>query len=96
MITDQQLEQFCVAATAKRNAYYDEHGYTHSNRDQMTFTRGPKFARIVGDSGVFCFIDLADGSILKADGWKKPAKHSRGNIANGAADVGPYGPAYLR
>lgn len=101
MITDQELETFCKAATAKRNAYYDRQGLTTAPRDEMTFTRGPKFARIVvmeqgRSTSVFCFVDLENGAILKAAGWKTPAKHARGNIANGAADVGPYGPAYLR
>lgn len=30
--------------------------------------------------GVHCFISKETGDILKADGWKKPARHARGNI----------------
>ena len=29
---------------------------------------------------VFCFVQRATGSVLKADGWKKPAKGIRGSI----------------
>lgn len=29
---------------------------------------------------VHCFIDKTTGDILKADGWKKPARWARGNI----------------
>jgi hypothetical protein len=32
------------------------------------------------------FIDLTNGDILKADGWKAPAKHARGNIRVGNAE----------
>lgn len=51
---------------------------------------------------VFCFVRKANGAVLKAAGWRGPAKHSRGTIyiANGAnADaygITPYGPVYLR
>lgn len=47
----------------------------------------------------WCFIDLATGDILKPDGYKRPARHSRGNIRDehqGVQFIGPYGPAYLR
>jgi len=39
------------------------------------------------------------GDVLKPDGWKKPARHARGNIFdanNGLGSMGPYGPAYLK
>lgn len=46
----------------------------------------------------WAFIDKTNGNILKPDGWKKPAKHSRGNIyaADAMANVTSYGPAYLK
>lgn len=57
---------------------------------------GHKFARIVisvgGSRSVYCFINLTDGSILKADSWKKPAKGVRGSIWNDGFDVGPGKP----
>lgn len=49
---------------------------------------------------VFCFIDLENGNILKADGWKRPAKGVRGNIFEENFSIGKgvseYGAAYLR
>jgi hypothetical protein len=73
---------------------------------------GQKFVRIVrkdihksnnaptGQGGsVYCFIQIDNGDILKAAGWKAPAKHARGNIMQpsfGVDQVGPYGPAYLK
>lgn len=57
-------------------------------------TPGRKVVRIVmhtpGDSrSVHAFVDLATGDLLKAAGWKAPAKGPRGNIAteDGLQDV---------
>ena len=41
-----------------------------------------------GQCSVYCFIDLSNGDILKAAGWKAPAKGARGNIFNDNCDVG--------
>jgi len=64
---------------------------------------GPKYARIVrtdwGDQrSVYGFVEIATGAILKAAGWKAPAKHARGNLndAEPLARCGAYGVAYLR
>ena len=52
------------------------------------------------NGSVHCFIDMANGNILKADGWKRPAPQVRGSIFNANFDigkaVGEYGAAYLR
>lgn len=37
---------------------------------------------------VYCFIDAANGDLLKAAGWKTPAKGARGSIFNDNCDVG--------
>jgi len=64
---------------------------------------GPKYARIVrtdwGDQrSVYGFVEIVTGNLLKAAGWKAPAKHARGNIHNSDPLVGCglYGMAYLR
>jgi hypothetical protein len=64
---------------------------------------GHRYVRVVrtdyGSRSVHCFVDRTNGDVLKADGWKRPAKHARGNIFdqhNGLGSMGPYGPAYLR
>jgi hypothetical protein len=52
---------------------------------------GRKYARLVTENptgnsrSALGFIDLTNGDILKADGWKAPAKHARGNIRQGDA-----------
>jgi hypothetical protein len=61
---------------------------------------GRKFARIVrtgvGERSAYGFIDLANGDLLKADGWKQPAKGKRGNIRDGLLGCTPYGLVYHR
>jgi hypothetical protein len=48
---------------------------------------------------VFCFIRKEDGAVLKAAGWKAPAKHARGTIYTDNPQeygVGVYGANYLK
>lgn|SRR4030065_2583453 len=70
----------------------------------ITIEKGKRYIRIVRNErgqgrSVHCFIDTTNGDVLKAAGWKAPAKHARGNIFNpdnGLGSVGPYGGNYLR
>lgn len=71
----------------------------------LTPEAGRRYVRVVRTEergparSVHCFVDTKTGDVLKADGWKAPAKHARGNIFNpdnGLGLMGPYGPAYLR
>lgn len=64
---------------------------------------GSRYARLVirhhpGSGSAYGFVDLTNGDLLKAAGWKAPAKGKRGNIfaampLNGCT---PYGMAYFR
>ena len=67
---------------------------------------GKKYIRIVSSSmpdqmghthrSVFCFIEKETGNVLKASGWKAPAKHARGNIFEiGNEGVSAHGAHYL-
>ncbi len=71
----------------------------------MTVQFGKKFARIVrtdaNGSGrsVHCFVDMTNGDIRKASGWKAVAKHARGNInddSQGMDAMTPYGAVYFK
>lgn len=62
---------------------------------------GKKYIRIVVSGNgmgrsVHCFVDRATGNVLKAEGWKRPAKHARGSIyILGQEGVGRFGAHYL-
>lgn len=105
MITDDQLTEFCRAVDQKiiANLGGEEPAQRIHGFSPCIFQRGPKFTRIVTcrngqRESVFCFVDNETGTILKSAGWKTPdpKRHPRGNIANGADDVTPYGAVYLR
>lgn len=100
-VTIDQLNDFCRQLMdlreedMKRN-YPSSYAAGRTGRD-IGFSIGKKYARIVAEeASCWGFIDMANGDILKADSWSKPAKHPRGNINNGIKDVGPMGPGYLR
>lgn len=59
---------------------------------------GKKYAKIIHNGGVWCFIDTNTGLVYKSASAAAPAKHARGNIFgnNPTENMGPYGPAYLR
>jgi hypothetical protein len=95
------LQVFCNEANINKNIY----SYV------MSMEIGKKNIRIVQrelwagqeeptNGSVHCFIDMATGNILKADGWKRPAPQVRGSIFNANFDigkaVGQYGAVYLR
>jgi len=58
-----------------------------------------RIERIDNQTSVHAFIDRTNGDVLKAAGWKAPAKHARGNIfdkSNGLDRMTSTGPAYLK
>lgn len=70
---------------------------------QVDVEPGRKYARIVlagSQRSVHAFVDLTNGTLLKAEGWKKPAKHARFDLTDEAdrdrcfASIDVYG-AYL-
>ena len=72
---------------------------------ELTVEIGNKFIRLWDGTGCWGFISRVDGDLkgspikkgdlLKAATWKAPAKHARGNIIDGSARYGVYGPEYL-
>ena len=93
-----------------KNAEYHNTNYPHSYTTGSYELRpygGTKYLKLATDNGnrVWGFVSLVDGTLkgapvkvgdlLKAAGWRAPAKHSRGNILDGTAQYGPYGPSYL-
>ena len=67
--------------------------------DEFTYKNNKKYVKVIRGGSVHCFVDKTNGDVLKAAGWKAPAKHARGNIFdsnNGLGSMTEYGPAYLR
>ena len=67
---------------------------------------GNKYIRLWTGTTCWGFISRVDGDLkgapikkgdlLKPATWKAPAKHSRGNIIDGTAQWGEYGPSYIK
>jgi len=72
----------------------------------LSYMPGRRYWRIVnhydggtGQQSAFGFIDVTNGEILKAEAWRKPAKHARGSLLDKATwkkSITPQGVAYLR
>lgn len=82
-VTDIRLHDFLM----RLKALYT----SHDINAMFTAEPGSKFIKIIITNNqlcVYCFVEKATGNILKADGWKKPAKGVRGSIWNDSCDVG--------
>ena len=98
------LNAFLLATQARINAQFAA-SYPNLTAPRLTVDLGgSKYFRIVRNEtygtgrSVHCFVRIADGAVLKAAGWKTPAKHARGSIyVNAGQDaVTEYGAKYLR
>ena len=105
-----EINEFINEVNEKRLAYYSKMFKENAvDQYQPIFADGgKKYLKLVyGNSGgtVWGFIALTEtkiggvpvkeGDLLKPAGYNAPAKHSRGNILDGSAKWGIYGPAYL-
>jgi hypothetical protein len=96
------FEGFMSKANAMLKDYYEKKWPNGGPAPSLSYEQGLKYIRIVKDYGnqkmSFCFIDKSNGDVLKCEGWKKPAKHARGNIfsaENGLEGINAYGANYL-
>lgn len=79
-----------AAFVAKINAVHAEQNakmaanFPEGYYEPIVLEAGSKFIRVVhgskGSHSVYCFVEKATGNILKAAGWKAPAKGARGSI----------------
>jgi len=72
--------------------------WRHHTSDVRSGSRGSAMAFVDMTGGMLHGIPSKIGDILKPDGWKKPAKHARGNIftmKNIGDAAGPFGVRYL-
>jgi hypothetical protein len=98
------VKNFIEKVNAERTAYYAKIDLT-TKEPELIVEVGNKFIRLWQGSSCWGFISRVDdvlkgapikkGDLLKAATWKAPAKHARGNIIDGTARYGVYGPEYL-
>lgn len=88
------LTRFVTTVQQKLEEYYTS-TYEHVKAPKISIMVGARFVRIVKDEvsgagrSVYCFVEIGTGNVLKADGWKRPAKGVRGSIF--AKDWNGYG-----
>jgi len=75
---------FMAKAQAQVATRYQAQGYGNA-APVLTFMEGNRYVRLVktsyGQRSAFGFVDKQNGNVLKAAGWKAPAKNfARGNI----------------
>jgi hypothetical protein len=98
------VANFIEKVNKERKEYYDKINLSSKEPDLIVEV-GNKFIRLWQGTSCWGFISRVDGDLkgspikkgdlLKAATWKAPAKHSRGNIIDGTARYGVYGPEYL-
>lgn len=101
-IKDQIQSWVATEAQSSVNEYYRS-SLSGLSVPELTVKFGQKYAQVWNGTTIWAFIALTDepskaqvvGDLLKPASWRAPAKHSRGNILNGTAAYGPYGPVYL-
>lgn len=84
---DEKFAAFMIEAQA-----VVDRTYAQFNRTEIGVMRAPKletepgkrYVRIVsvspGSRSAWAFVDMTNGFVMKADGWKRPAKGPRGSI----------------
>ena len=99
------VSEFIKKVNADIDAYYAKN-LSSLTPTHLVLEVGNKFLRLWTGSTCWGFISRVDGDLkgapikkgdlLKAATWKAPAKHARGNIIDGTAQWGEYGPSYIK
>ena len=99
------VANFIEKVNKERETYYS-HMQSMKGKTDLTVEIGNKFIRLWDGTSCWGFISRVDGDLkgspikkgdlLKAATWKAPAKHARGNIIDGTAKYGVYGPEYIK
>jgi hypothetical protein len=98
------VKSFIDEVNESRKRYHEKH-LSNLTFNPIVFEVGSKYIRLWADTYCWGFIARKDGilkgspikcgDLLKPATWKAPAKHARGNIIDGTAKWGVYGPEYL-
>lgn len=77
-------EDYLKEVQAASDERHKRLGYTFKP-STFRLSYGRKYIKVIenslGSDRVHCFLDM-QGNIYKAESWKRPAKHIRGNINN--------------
>lgn len=102
MIQRSQVTEFAKKCQALCDDHYAEN-FPHLYFPLIEIQFATRYAKLIkdvgGNRGVYCFVDMTNGDILKASSWKAPAKGARGNLNDtyqGMARMTPYGTEYNR
>ena len=98
------IEEFQIQLEIQLQQYYLK--YLNANLiPEVTITKGHKFYKVITNGAVWGFIarkpfihkgvPLKKGDLMKPAGWSQAAAYARGNVIEGTAVYGPYGPQYL-
>ena len=99
------VAKFIEKVNKEREVYY-AHMQSMKGKTDLNVEIGNKFIRLWDGTSCWGFISRVDGDLkgspikkgdlLKPASWKAPAKHARGNIIDGTARYGVYGPEYIK
>ena len=99
------VDNFITEVNKTIETYYAKH-LTGLQPEFIQVDVGRKFIRLWKGTSCWGFISRVDdnlkggpikkGDLLKPATWKAPAKHARGNIIDGTAKWGVYGPEYIQ
>lgn len=98
------VEKFIEKVNLEIEDYYTT-SLSNLTPPKLQMSVGSKFIKLISNGCVWGFISRYDGDykgvpikkgdLMKAASRNSPAKHSRGNIADGTAKYGVYGVQYL-
>lgn len=98
------VSEFIKKVNTEIDVYYAKN-LSNLTPEHLVLEVGNKFLKLWKGTSCWGFISRVDdilkgapikkGDLLKAATWKAPAKHARGNIMDGTARYGVYGPDYL-
>ena len=89
------LQKFLDGANKIMDEHNNSSDYNKNNPEHIELDRGSKYIRLIragaGQRSALGFIDKTNGAVLKAAGWKTPAKNfARGNIYDDKNGTGRF------
>jgi hypothetical protein len=77
---DQAFQDFITHLSSEWTKAAEGKPWISQHERVACYSEGQKYWRVVRGNSAWCFVCRETGDILKADGWKKPAKGARGSV----------------